>query len=436
MSLLVLGVTHHDAPLALLEALALDPGGRTRLEERVLASEHVREALVLSTCNRTEVYAETRTFHGAVSDLLDALTEVCGVDRGALQEHLQVHYEDRGAAHAFEVASGLDSMAVGEVQIVGQLRRSLARAQRHGHVGPALNGLFQQALRVSKRVHSETEIDQVAGSLVGAALTEAERVLGPLGGLRVLVVGAGGMGSLAATTAVRAGVGELVVVNRSPERGHSLAERLGGRAHPLSDLQAALDDADIVISSTGAAGWVIAADAVATALEVRGGAPQVYVDLALPHDVEVGVERLDGATRIDLEALGTLLQGRDRAPQVQQARDLVTAEVAEHVLARSEQAVAPTVAALRARAGAIVADELDRLTRRTPGLSEGERAEVARALTRTVDKLLHAPTVRVKALARDGQGGSYAQALGELFDLDPTEVPMVSRTPVLPGEDA
>lgn len=434
MSLVVLGLSHHGAPLSLLESVALDPDARTALEQTVLRSEHVTEAVVVSTCNRTEVYAECLTFHGALTDITAALAETCSVDRADLQPHLFVHYEDRGIAHVFNVASGLDSMAVGEAQILGQVRRSLARAQRHGHVGPALNTVLQQALRVAKRVHTETGIDLVSGSLVQAGLDRAQAALGPIGDLSVLVVGAGGMGALAATTVARSGARTVVVANRNHDRARTVADRVGGTSRHLADLGAALAEADVVISSTGAPGRVITAADVARASASRGGRPQVYIDLALPHDIDLAVADLAGVTRVGLAELGEDLSDAGSAPQVAQAGDLVTAEVAAYLMARSAEAVAPTVTALRTHAGALVEEELRRLERRTPGLSDAERAEVRRAVERVVDKLLHTPTVRVKELAQDGQGGSYARALNELFDLDPRDVSLVSAPPTLPEE--
>jgi glutamyl-tRNA reductase len=436
MSLVVLGLSHHGAPLSLLESVALDPEARTALESVALRSEHVTEAVVLSTCNRTEVYAECLTFHGALADITTALAQACAVDRNDLQPHLYVHYEERGIAHVFSVAAGLDSMAVGEAQILGQVRRSLARAQRHGHVGPALNTVLQQALRVAKRVHTETSIDLVSGSLVQAGLTRAEAELGGLGDLSVLVVGAGGMGALAATTVARAGARTVVVANRNHERARSVAERVGGSALPLSSLAEALVAADVVISSTGAPARVVLADDVRAALAARGGRPQVYVDLALPHDVDLAVADLPGATRVGLGELGDDLAEAGSTPQVAEAADLVTAEVAAYLLARSAEAVAPTVTALRTHAGELVEEELRRLERRLPDLGDDERAEVRRAVQRVVDKLLHTPTVRVKELARDGQGGSYARALSELFDLDPRDVSLVSAPPKIPEDEA
>jgi glutamyl-tRNA reductase len=285
-------------------------------------------------------------------------------------------------------------------------------------------------------VHTETSIDLVSGSLVQAGLTRAEAELGGLGDLSVLVVGAGGMGALAATTVARAGARTVVVANRNHDRARSVAERVGGSALPLSGLAEALTDADVVISSTGAPSRVVLADDVRAALTARDGRPQVYVDLALPHDVDLAVADLPGATRVGLGELGDDLAEAGSAPQVAEAADLVTAEVAAYLLARSAEAVAPTVTALRTHAGELVEEELRRLERRMPDLSDDERAEVRRAVQRVVDKLLHTPTVRVKELARDGQGGSYARALSELFDLDPRDVSLVSAPPKLPEDEA
>ena len=434
MSLVVLGLSHHGAPLPLLESVALPAEARTALEEEILRSEHVSEVMVVSTCNRTEVYAESLTFHGAVIDITVALSQACGLERTDLQPHLFVHYEERGIAHAFSVAAGLDSMAVGEAQILGQVRRALTSAQHHGHVGPALNTLAQQSLRVGKRVHAETGIDLVSGSLVQAGITRAEAALGGLGGLSVLVVGAGGMGALAATTVARLGARTVVVANRNHDRARSVAERVHGSTRHLVDLPDALIGADVVISSTGAPGRVVGTEMVRAAMAARAGRPQVYVDLALPHDVELAVADLEGVTRVGLAELGADLAAAESAPQVAQASAVVTAEVAAYLMARSAEAVAPTVTALRARAGQLVEDEAERLERRLGDLTAAQRHEVRRSMERVVDKLLHTPTVRVKELARDGQGGSYARALSELFDLDPRDVSLVSAPPELPGE--
>ena len=279
MSLLVIGLSHRTAPIALLEAVAGAPTGA--LAHRVSASDAVGESVILSTCNRLEVYAEALTFHGAVAAIGESLADVSGVDRAELTAHLYVHFEDRAVAHAFSVAAGLDSMAVGEAQVLGQLRDALRAGQRAGTVGESLNSLLQQALRVGKRAHHETEIDTVSRSLVEAGLDEAERLLGDLDRRTVLVVGAGGMSSLAAVTAARRGVGGLLVANRTLARGERLAEGTGGRAVEMDRLVDAIAEADVVVSSTGSAQYLIGADLVAVAAAQQRH-DRVFVDLALP----------------------------------------------------------------------------------------------------------------------------------------------------------
>jgi glutamyl-tRNA reductase len=429
MSLVILGLSHHTAPLPLLEAMSLDARRRTQLAASLTGRENLSEAVVVSTCNRTEVYAESATFHGAVTDIADALIEVTGVDRDALREHLYVHYEDRAIAHAFTVACGLDSMAVGEAQILGQMRTALREGQRNGQVGPALNSLFQQALRVGKRAHTETGIDSVSVSLVEAGLARAERELGPLSGLDVLVVGAGGMSSLAATTASRRGVRSLCVVNRTLAKAVRLADRTGAIGRPMTELPEALASADVVISCTGSTGVVVDLAAAGDAQVARGGRPQAYIDLALPHDIALEVDSLRGVTLAGLASLGEELSGGETPPQVQEVADLVIGEVAAYLTARAAESVAPTVAALRSHAADVVAGELARLDQRLPDLDDDTRAEVQLAVHRIVEKLLHTPTVRVKELAVGGRGDDVAQALRELFDLEPGAAATTSVPP-------
>ncbi|MEO7059657.1 MAG: glutamyl-tRNA reductase, partial [Lapillicoccus sp.] len=337
MSVLVIGLSHHTAPLALLEALAAtDP---TVLAEQVRASDAIGEVVVVSTCNRLEVYAESVTFHGAVAAIGEALGGAAGVMIGELSSHLYVHFEDRAVAHAFSVACGLDSMAVGEAQVLGQLREALRRAQRTGTAGPSLNSLFQQALRVGKRAHAETAIDQVSHSLVEAGLDAAAETLGSLARAHVLVVGAGGMSSLAAATVARRGVGRLTIVNRTEAKAHRLADGLAGstdaQARPLADLDAAPAEADVVITSTGSLGYLVVASQLEAARRHRADAGpddtrQVVLDLALPRDVDPEVGDLDGVRLIGLDDLGARLAADAATPTLPEVRavtDLVTAEV-------------------------------------------------------------------------------------------------------------
>ena len=431
MTVVVMGLSHRSAPIALLEAVALDPARAAALATAVHDGENVEEAVVLATCNRVEVYAKAATFHGAVTEIGDALAAASGVPLAELRDHLYVHYEDRAIAHVFSVACGLDSMAVGEGQVLGQLRCALRSAQQRGQAGATLNALFQQALRVGKRAHTETGIDSVSVSMVEAGLLHAADVLGPLAATRVLVIGAGSMSGLAATTISRLGSADMVIINRTLAKAQHLAAATGGRALPLRDLKVALSQADLVISCTGAVGHVITVETLTAAADSRSGGPQVFIDLALPRDVAPDVAALPGTHVVGLAELGEVLAPDGQAmPHVKAAHDLVVAEVAAYLTGRRAQEVAPTVAALRSRAAQVVTTELSRLDQRLhEDLSEDTRAEIQLAVHRVVEKLLHTPTVRVKELSGDGQGGDYALALRELFDLDPHDVAAVSVPP-------
>ena len=431
MSVVVLGLSHRSAPMALLEAVALDPARAAALATAVRSGENVSEAVVLTTCNRVEIYAVAATFHGAVTEISDALAAVSGVPLAVLREHLYVHYQDRAITHVFSVACGLDSMAVGEGQILGQLRSALRLAQKRGQAGATLNTLFQQALRVGKRAHAETGIDGVSVSMVEAGLRHSADLRGPLADTRVLVVGAGSMSSLAATTISRLGSADLVIINRTLAKAEHLAVATGGRALPLHDLGPALSHADLVISCTGAVGHVITAETLAAAAVSRTGGPQVLIDLALPRDVAPDVADLPGVHVVGLAELGEALAADGTfAPDVKAVRDLVVAEVAAYLTSRRAHEVAPTVRALRSRAAAVVAAELARLNQRLPeDLSKDSRAEIQLTVHRVVEKLLHTPTIRVKELAGDEKGGDYTQALRELFDLDPHDIAAVSAPP-------
>lgn len=431
MSVLVVGLSYRTAPIAVLERAALGDLACQELERAMCLGEYVAETIVLSTCNRLEVYADVSKFHGGVAEVSQALATATGVELSELTEHLYVHYEGAAVAHLFSVACGLDSMAVGEQQILGQVRAVLRAATEGDSAGRVLTGLLQQALRVGKRAHSETGLDRAGHSLVEAGLEVASTVVGPLPEATCLVVGAGSMSGLAVATLARAGIGRLTVVNRTPERARRLAEPLGGRAAELAELPAELVAADVVVSCTGAVGQVIETSAVRAARDARQGRAQVYIDLALPRDVDPGVGELPGITVVDLERLGYHLAAEGVSGQLDEVRDLVADEVSAYLSVQRAQAVAPTVVALRALAGAVVEAELARLSGRLGDVDERIRAEVRQTVHRVVEKLLHTPTVRVKELAGEPGGSSYAEALRELFGLDPARVVAVSRTPDL-----
>ncbi|RLL68309.1 glutamyl-tRNA reductase [Streptomyces sp. Z26] len=444
MSLLVVGLSHRSAPVSVLERAALDSGMRGKLLHDTVSAEPAAEAAVLATCNRLELYADVDKFHAGVAELSTLLARHSGVDLEELTPYLYVHYEDRAVHHLLSVACGLDSMVVGEGQILGQIKDALAVAQEEHTAGRLLNDLFQQALRVGKRAHTETGIDRAGQSLVTVGLetlADGRDVAEWVAGKRVLVIGAGSMSSLAATTLARRGATELVIANRTVERARRLAHGLaaGGadvRAVPVDAITAELPLADIVVSCTGATGLVLTADAVTAARAARpaarAGDPLALLDLAMPRDVDAAVHRLDGVRLVDIESLAEAAADAPMAADVDKVRDLVTEEVAAFGAAQRAAVITPTVVALRAMASQVVAGEMARLDGRLPGLDDKQRAEITQTVRRVVDKLLHAPTVRVKELAGEPGGAGYADALRELFDLDPQAVAAVS-SPGHPG---
>ncbi|MGV9508935.1 glutamyl-tRNA reductase [Streptomyces tendae] len=561
MSLLVVGLSHRSAPVSVLERASLSAGAQLKLLQDTVAAEPAAEAAVLATCNRIELYADVDKFHAGVAELSTLLAQHSGVGLEELTPYLYVHYEDRAVHHLFSVACGLDSMVVGEGQILGQIKDSLARAQDLHTAGRLLNDLFQQALRVGKRAHSETGIDRAGQSLVTFGLEQLSagaEVQQWARGKRALVIGAGSMSSLAAATLARAGVAEIVVANRTFERAERLAEILSegddtdvlARAVPMDSVPGELTRADVAVSCTGATGLVLTADAVVASVEGRTGAPAVedaavadtavreagetplpgagsaadencpldlssvssvpsgfsvmgeaavagmdaatleqhgawaaggtavdrtretgrsgpeadseligalaatatrvgriperrrpepvvevprpepvlfLLDLAMPRDVDAAVHRLAGVRLVDIESLADASADAPMAADVDMVRRIVADEVAAFGAAQRAAHITPTVVALRSMAADVVAGEIARLEGRLPGLDDKHRAEITQTVKRVVDKLLHAPTVRVKQLAAEPGGAGYADALRTLFDLDQETVASVSR---------
>jgi len=432
MSVLVVGLSHHSAPVSVLEKAALPGDAVTKLLQDTAAAEHLTEAVVLATCNRVEVYAEAARFHAGLAEISELLARHTGLALDGLTPYLYVHYEQRAVAHLYSVACGLESMVVGEGQILGQVRSALARAQEVDTTDRVLNELFQRALRVGKRARTETDIDRVGRSIIGVGVELLDR---PLAGASALVIGAGSMSGLAAATLRRAGVGRLVIANRTHARAQRLAEQVDGIAVELTAVPAELTTADVVIACTGAPDRVLTVAQVRAALAGRAttgaGKPLAILDLALPRDTEPEIHDLPQVTLVDLDAISRTGAAQAATESVDAVRRVVGEEVAAFTDLQRAAQVVPTVVALRSMAASVVDRELKRLSTRLPELDQDDRAEIAQAVHRVVDKLLHGPTVRVKELAGQPAGRDYAEALRELFDLDLARVEAVSRADVV-----
>jgi glutamyl-tRNA reductase len=428
VSVLAVGLSYRTADLRTLERVAVGADELDKVLHQLQQAPHVNEAMLLSTCNRVEVYAVVETFHGGLADVSQVLAQQAGCPVAELYDNFYVHYAGAAVEHIFSVASGLDSMVVGETQILGQVRNAYATARASGTVGRALHELIQTTLRVGKRVHSETGLDTLGASVVSEALAEAAE----LEGKHAVIVGAGSMGALSASQLRKAGIGRITVVNRTLENAHRLAANLTGLGVPavaasMDELAARLVDADITVTCTGAQDVVLATGHVLP----RQGRPLVICDLGLPRDVDPAVADLPGVQLVDLETIRRRtndLSSTRSDRQVARATGIVLDAVRKYLAGERSAAVTPTVTALRKRAADVVDAELLRLANRLPELEPGVREEFARTVRRVVDKLLHAPTVRVKQLAADAQGTDYANALRELFELDPASPAVVASS--------
>ena len=444
MTTFVLGVSHRSAPMSVLDSVALSGSGVEELRRRVLGGDFVDGALVLSTCNRLEIIADVRSFHGGLSDVGSALAEVAGMDWQELARHVYVRYEDKAVEHMLTVASGLDSMAIGESQILGQLRHSYSSAQEARELTGELSQTIQDSLRVGKRAHAETSLDTVARSLLDMALVSAVDHIGDLAQADVLIVGAGAMSGLSVATLARQGVRSVTVLNRTLERAERLAATVDGRADVLTPESLAREfaRASLVISVTGARGAVIDAEVVSASLHHQDAgappAPTFVVDLALPFDVDPDVETHDHVRMVNLEGISALFADSahsgdgDVAAIVGQVQGIIREEVAELSARRRARQVGPTVAALRSQARETVDREFDRLARRLGDDAPQKVLDEARqAMRRVATTILHTPTVRVKELTgTDAESIDYAAALTTLFDLDRTPAAQAPAPPV------
>ena len=421
MSVVVVGLNHRTVPLGVLERMTVSDAHLPKALADLRGRDNLGEAVLLSTCMRTEVYAVADRFHGAVQDVRNFLSELSGAPPEDFSDHLYSFYEDAAVSHLFKVASGLDSAVVGETEILGQVRDAWERATVEGSAGAVLGALFRHAVEVGKRVRSETAISRGTTSVSQAAVQLAAQELGgSLAGRTVLVLGAGDMGGgMAIALAESVGDGEVLVVNRTRTKAVALAKKVGGRAVDFGSLAGALTEADVLLTSTGSPSVLVDAGELAPVMEARAGRPLLIVDVAVPRDVDPGVRGLPGVTLLDMDDLRAFaeagLAGRRR--EVARVQAIIAEEVERHTATATAREVAPLVVALRTRGEDVRTAELERFRARLDALDPQARAAVEALTKGIVAKLLHEPTVRLKDAAGSPRGDRLAEALRALFDI-------------------
>jgi glutamyl-tRNA reductase len=419
MPLFVAGLSHRNAPVELRERLAIEEDKLREVLSDLQATSVVPEVVVLSTCNRVEVYGVAEAPGEARALVFRHLCRQRGIDLGLVEEALYTHLDGDAVRHAFRVAASLDSMLIGEPQILGQVKDAFALAQACETVGPQLHTLFSQAFSVAKRVRTETEIARHAVSVSFAAVELAKKIFAGLSGRAVLLVGAGKMSELAAKHLVEQGAFPIYVANRTWARAQDLARSLSGTPVQWEELQTALASVDIVVTSTGATAPVISHATVARIMHGRRGRPLFFIDIAVPRDVEPGVDRLDDVYRYDIDDLKQVVDAnlRERAREAQRAEALVEREVGKFLVRQGDVEVIPTIVSLRARLEEIRLAEVKRTLARLPDASPEQRAAIEALSTGIVNKILHAPITKLRESSRTGVSRSVLELVHELFGL-------------------
>jgi glutamyl-tRNA reductase len=419
VSVVVIGLNHRTVPLELLERMTVPAGRLPKALTDLHTRDNVTEAVVLSTCNRTEVYAGVERFHAAYHDIRAFLSEQAYLPPESFSDHLYVHYDAEAASHLFTVAAGLDSAVVGESEILGQVKAAWEAAQEEAVCGPSLNALFRHALETGKRARTETGISRHTTSVPQAAVAMATQRLGSLAGRRILVLGAGEMGERTVVALSGAGASEVVVANRTWSKAVALAKRVGGRAVHMDDVPDEVQSVDLLLTSTGAASIVLEHADLEPVVQARNGKPLLIVDIAVPRDVDPGVAELPGVTLLDMDDLRGFAEGgrREREGEILNVRDIVDDELARYTASSTAREVAPLITSMRDRAEEVRVAELQRQRSRLDGMDPAAQEAVDAITKAMVAKLLHDPTVRLKDAAGTVRGERLADSLRDLFDL-------------------
>ncbi len=415
MSISVIGVNHNSAPIDVRERLAIAPGQLAEATRSLVHHPGVREGLILSTCNRVEVLTE----HEHASDLRAFLSHYFAVSSVTLQPHLYEFREQDAVRHLFRVASSLDSMVVGEPQILGQVKQSYMVAREVGAVSTTLERLLQSAFTVAKKVRTETEIGSSSVSVASVAADLAKQIFGSLKGKQVLLVGAGKMSELAARHLIAQGASSLMVANRTPERAQRLAEQFHGLTVPFADLQQHAAKADIIVTSTGAREHLFRVAEAQNILHTRRGRPVFFMDIAVPRDIDPAVNRVEGAFVYSIDDLQQVAAKNQtsRAGEAAAAERIVADEVERFQQRLQTLDAVPGIIALQQHAERIRQAELDRARNRLGTLSPDQHDAIEALTKALMNKFLHGPMTEMRRSAHEGDDAALS-ALQNLFGRD------------------
>ena len=418
-TLFVAGLNHRTAPVAAREQLALEADKLREILTDVFATGVLSEVMILATCNRVEVYGVAEAPGEARARAFRHLCQQRGVELSGIEPMLYTKTDAEAVQHAFRVASSLDSMILGEPQILGQVKEAFATAQSCQTLGPALHSLWTKAFAVAKKVRTETDVARHAVSVSFAAVELARKIFGGLEGRAVLLVGAGEMGELAARHLVEQGAFPIYVASRTWSRAQHLARALAGTAVPFADLEATMATVDIVVTSAGAPEPIIQRDAVQRVMQLRRSRPLFFVDIAVPRDVEAGVNELENVFRYDIDDLKQVVDAnlREREREAQRAEAMIRNEVERFAAGRRDREVVPTIVSLRERIESIRQAEVAKALSRMPDASPETRQTLEALSNAIVNKILHVPITKLRESSRSGHGGSWTAFVHELFGL-------------------
>ncbi|MEK5441640.1 MULTISPECIES: glutamyl-tRNA reductase [unclassified Fredinandcohnia] len=420
MHTLMVGLNYRTAPVEIREKLTFDPDSIAQAMKELKGKKSILENIIVSTCNRTEIYAVVDQLHTGRYYIKDFLSQWFGIEKEEFTPYLSI-FEDEGAVeHLFHVTCGLNSMVVGETQILGQVRSSFLSAQEKGTSGTVFNHLFKQSITLAKRAHSETEIGSNAVSVSYAAVELAKKIFGDLTNKNVLILGAGKMGELAVQNLHGSGVGKVTVMNRTFEKAQNLAEKFQGEAKTIEELQCALVEADIMISSTGAKGYVVTKEIMQDVERMRKGRPLFMVDIAVPRDLDPGLADLESVFLYDIDDLEGIVEAnlQERKVAAEEIELMIESEIVEFKNWLNTLGVVPVISALRKKALTIQAETMESIERKMPNLSERERKVLNKHTKSIINQLLKDPILQAKELAAQPNAEESLSLFMKIFDIE------------------